>query len=270
MPVKPVPRGPKVIGRPALVLEQPHQYCSGCQYGTVTRLLAEVLEELGIEGETIGVSAVGCSIMTHQYLAIDFIDALHGRAPEVASGVKHAHFGRPIVFTIQGDGDLAAIGMGDLVNAINRGENLTTIFLNNANYGTTGGQMAPTTLLGQVSTTTPAGRDPSQEGFPIHVAELVSSLQGLVYSERVALDTVQNVKRAKKAIRKAFEIQMEGLGYSLVEILSACPSGWKRTPMDSLGWIRKEMMREFPLGVFKDVSRAGAVREAPRRAGRGG
>jgi 2-oxoglutarate ferredoxin oxidoreductase subunit beta len=243
----------RVFGRPELVFEHPHQYCAGCQYGTITRLLAEVIEELGIEGDVIGVSAVGCSIMTHQYLDIDFIDALHGRAPEVATGVKHAHYGKPIVFTMQGDGDLAAIGMGDLINAISRGENLTTFFLNNANYGTTGGQMAPTTLLGQKSTTTPSGRDPQQQGFPIHVAELVTQLQGLVYSARCALNTVANVRKTKKAIRKAFENQMQGLGYSFVEILSACPSGWKKSPVESLQWIGEDMIREFPLGVFKDV-----------------
>jgi len=257
-------RGKTTVGRPRLVVEQPHQYCPGCQYGTVTRILAEAIEELGIEGETIGVSAVGCSIMTHQYLAIDFIDALHGRAPEVASGVKHAHYGRPIVFTLQGDGDLAAIGMGDLINAINRGEKLTTIFLNNANYGTTGGQMAPTTLLKQRSSTTPSGRDAGREGFPIHVAELLTGLQGLVYSERCALNTVQNVRKAKKAVKKALQCQIDGLGYSFVELLSACPSGWKKAPVDSLKWMSEEMIREFPLGVFKDVTAETESREAVR------
>ncbi len=243
----------KLIGfQPKLIINQPANYCPGCHYGMITRLLAEVIEELGIEGDIIGVSAVGCSIFTHVYLDIDFIDALHGRAPEVASGIKAAHFGRKIVFTLQGDGDLAAIGMGDFINAIARGELLTTIFLNNANYGTTGGQMAPTTIIGQKSTTTPRGRDPAMEGYPIHVAELVTSLQGLVYSARCAMNTVKNVRRTKKAIAKAFRIQMEGSGYGFVEILSACPAGWKLSPLDSLKWIEKKMIPEYPLGVFKD------------------
>ncbi len=245
----------RLVGfQPQLVVNQPAHYCPGCHYGLLTRLLAEVIEELGIQDEIIGVSAVGCSIFTHNYLDIDFIDALHGRAPEVASGIKAAHFGKRIVFTLQGDGDLAAIGMGDLINAIARGELLTTIFLNNANYGTTGGQMAPTTIIGQKSTTTPHGRDPGVEGYPIHVAELASSMQGLVYSERCALNTVKNVRRTRKAVAKAFRIQMEGLGYSFVEVLSACPAGWRMSPLDSVKWVEEKLMHEYPLGVFKDVA----------------
>ncbi len=243
----------KLVGfTPDLVINQPSHYCPGCHYGILTRILAEVIEELGIAGDIIGVSAVGCSIFTHVYIDIDFIDALHGRAPEVASGVKAAHFGKKIVFTLQGDGDLAAIGMGDFINAIARGEQLTTIFLNNANYGTTGGQMAPTTIIGQKSTTTPNGRKPEAEGHPIHVAELVASMQGLVYSARCAMNTVKNVRQTKKAIAKALRIQMEGKGYSFVEVLSACPAGWKLSPLESLKWIEENQMREFPLGVFKD------------------
>jgi len=243
----------KLVGfQPELVINQPGHYCPGCQYGLLTRLLAEVIEELGIEGDVIGVSAVGCSIFTHGYLDIDFIDALHGRAPEVASGIKAAHFNKKIVFTLQGDGDLAAIGMGDFINAIARGELLTTFFLNNATYGTTGGQMAPTTIIGQKSTTSPRGRETDVEGYPIHVAELVTSMKGLVYSERCAMNTVKNVRRTKKAINKALSIQTEGLGYSFVEILSACPSGWKLSPLDSLKWIEEKHMLEYPLGVFKD------------------
>jgi 2-oxoglutarate ferredoxin oxidoreductase subunit beta len=243
----------KLVGfTPNLVINQPSHYCPGCHYGILTRILAEVIEELGIAGDTIGVSAVGCSIFTHVYVDIDFIDALHGRAPEVASGVKAAHFGKKIVFTLQGDGDLAAIGMGDFINAIARGEHLTTIFLNNANYGTTGGQMAPTTIIGQKSTTTPAGRKPEVEGYPIHVAELIAPMQGLVYSARCAMNTVKNVRQTKKAIAKALRIQMEGSGYSFVEVLSACPAGWKLSPVDSLKWIEEHQMAEFPLGVFKD------------------
>ena len=242
----------KVAGQPRLVVNQPGHYCPGCQYGIITRLLAEAIEELDIENDVIGVSAVGCSIMTHIFLDIDFIDALHGRAPEVASGIKLAHFNKKIVFTLQGDGDLAAIGMGDFINAINRGELLTTIFLNNANYGTTGGQMAPTTIIGQKSTTSPLGRDPGREGYPVHVAELVTSFKGVVYSARCAMHTYRHVRQTKKAIKKAFRCQMDGLGYGFVEILSACPSGWKMSPVQSLEWIEKEMIREYPLGVFKD------------------
>jgi len=243
----------KRIGfQPDLVINQPSHYCPGCHYGILTRILAEVIEELDIAGDVIGVSAVGCSIFSHVYLDLDFIDALHGRAPEVASGIKAAHFGKKIVFTLQGDGDLAAIGMGDFINAIARGEELTTIFLNNANYGTTGGQMAPTTVIGQKSTTTPVGRRPEVEGYPIHVAELVAPMQGLVYSARCAVNTVKNARRTKKAIAKALRIQMEGRGYSFVEVLSACPAGWKLSPLESLKWIEEKQMREFPLGVFKD------------------
>ncbi|NQU14318.1 MAG: 2-oxoglutarate oxidoreductase [Desulfobacteraceae bacterium] len=249
----------KLVGfQPKLIVNQPGHYCPGCQYGVLTRLLAEVIEELGIEGDIIGVSAVGCSIFIHAYLDIDFIDALHGRAPEVASGVKAANFGKKIVFTLQGDGDLAAIGMGDLINAMARGEHLTTIFLNNANYGTTGGQMAPTTIIGQKSTTTPYGRREDVEGYPIHVAELVTSLHSVVYSARCAMNTVKNVRQTKKAIAKAMRIQMQGLGYGFVEVLSACPSGWKMSPMDSLKWIEEKMIAEYPLGVFKDETDGGA------------
>jgi 2-oxoglutarate ferredoxin oxidoreductase subunit beta len=244
----------RVMGRPRLALPTQSLYCPGCHYGIVTRLLAEVIEELNIEGDVIGVSSVGCSIFIHQYLDIDFIDALHGRAPEVASGIKAAHYGGKIVFTIQGDGDLGAIGMGDFIHAIARGEKLTTIFLNNANYGTTGGQMAPTTLIGQKTTTTPSGRDPSRDGYPIHVAEFVAPLEGIVYSVRCALNTPRNLKEAKRALKKAFFNQMEGLGYSLVEIISACPSGWKMSPVECLRWIDEVMLKEYPLGVFKDIT----------------
>ena len=242
----------KVAGQPRLVTNQPIHYCPGCAYGIITRLLAEAIEELDIENDVIGVSAVGCSIFTWAFLDIDFIDALHGRAPEVATGIKQAHFGKKIVFTLQGDGDLAAIGMGDLINAINRGEILTTIFLNNANYGTTGGQMAPTTVIGQKSTTTPLGRDAGRDGYPVHVAELLTSLKGLVYSARCSMHTFKEVRQTKKAIKKALLCQIDGLGYSFVEVLSACPSGWKMSPVQSLEWIEKEMIREYPLGVFKD------------------
>ncbi len=241
-----------------LVINQPSHYCPGCHYGIMTRILAEVIEELDLAGDIIGVSAVGCSIFSHVYLDIDFIDALHGRAPEVASGIKAAHFGKKIVFTLQGDGDLAAIGMGDFINAIARGEHLTTIFLNNANYGTTGGQMAPTTVIGQKSTTTPVGRKSEVEGYPIHVAELIAPMQGLVYSARCAMNTVKNVRQTKKAITKALRIQMEGGGYSFVEVLSACPAGWKLSPAESLKWIEEKQMREFPLGVFKDETEKAA------------
>lgn len=241
-------------GRPKLILDATVVYCPGCQHGTAARVLAEAIEEMGIEGEAIGISAVGCSIMTHQFVDIDFIDALHGRAPCVATGIKHAHFGKPVVFTIQGDGDLAAIGMGDIINAIVRGERLTTIFLNNANYGTTGGQLAPTTLSGQITSTTPSGRDPQKAGYPLHVAEFLATLPGVAYSARWAFNNVAHYQRAKKSIKMAFQKQIEGIGYGFVELITACPAGWKKSPPEAFRWIEEEMLREYPLGEFKNVT----------------
>ncbi|KAF0123661.1 MAG: 2-oxoglutarate ferredoxin oxidoreductase subunit beta [bacterium] len=245
----------KVYGRPRLKKALPLMYCPGCHYGIITSLIAEVIEEMGIEGDTIGVSSVGCTFITTQYFDLDFIDSAHGRSPAVATGIKHAHFGKPIVFTIQGDGDLAAIGMGCIINAINRFEKITTIFLNNANYGTTGGQLAPTTLLGQKTTTTPDGRDPKTAGFPIHIAEFLSNLKGVAYSARCAVNTPANYNRAKKALKNAFQKQIDGVGYSIVEFLSACPGSWKLTASEAMKRIAEDMIPEYPLGEFKNVER---------------
>lgn len=233
--------------------DAPLMFCPGCQHGTVLRLVASVLEELEIAGRSICVTGVGCNYVSHMYLGIDGMDALHGRAPNIATGIKLAHYNEKIVFTMQGDGDCAAIGMGDLINAVHRGVKLTTIMVNNANYGTTGGQMAPTTILGQKTSTTPEGRQAEEQGFPAHMAELMASLRGVSYSARVALNTVANYNRARRALRTAFQKQIDGIGYSFVEILSACPPNWKMTPLEALEWIGREMIEEFPLGEFKNV-----------------
>ena len=243
----------KVCENPKLWTGLPMHHCPGCHYGIVIRLLAESLDELGIAGKTIGIAPVGCSLGTPAHLNIDFVGALHGRAPSVATGVKQAHYGKPIVFTIQGDGDLAAIGMGEIINAAIRFDKLTTIFLNNANFGTTGGQLAPTTLLGQITPTTPQGRAPESEGFPVHMAELMAGMKGVAYSFRGAVNSIKNFNQTKRAIRTAFQKQIDGIGYGFVEILSPCPPNWKMRPVDALRWIEEKMIKEYPLGEFKNV-----------------
>ena len=229
----------------------PTHYCPGCTHGIIHRLIGEVLEELGILDSTIGVAPVGCSVLAFNYFSCDMFEAAHGRAPAVATGVKRA---KPdsIVFTYQGDGDLAAIGTAEVIHAATRGEKITTIFVNNAIYGMTGGQMAPTTLPGQVTETSPYGRDTNLAGYPIHVSEMISTLDGACYVERVSVDTVKNVLKAKKAIKKAFEYQMKGLGYSLIEVLSICPTNWGLSPAESMDWLREHMVPYYPLGVKKD------------------
>ena len=230
----------------------PTHYCPGCTHGIVHRLVAEVLEELGVLDNAIGVAPVGCSVLAFNYFACDVFEAAHGRAPAVATGVKRS---RPdsVVFTYQGDGDLAAIGTAEVVHAATRGEKITTIFVNNAIYGMTGGQMAPTSLPGQVTETSPYGRDTKTAGFPIRVSELISTLDGAVYVERVSVDSVKNVLKAKKAIKRAFECQLEGKGYSLIEVLSICPTNWGLSPEESMEWLRTNMMPYYPLGVKKDT-----------------
>jgi 2-oxoglutarate ferredoxin oxidoreductase subunit beta len=242
-----------VYSRPECMHDLPTILCPGCQHGLIYRLIGEALDELKIRERAIGVGGVGCHAMGISLLKIDSIMALHGRAPEVATGLKRALNAKPIVFTVQGDGDLAAIGMGDIINAINRGEKLTTIFCNNAGYGTTGGQMAPTTLLDQVTTTTPEGRIPQTFGYPTHVAELLATMQGMAFSARCALTSVAQFNQALKAVKKAFQKQIDGIGYGFVELLTACPPTFKKTPVDSLKWIMSHMLEEFPLGIFKDV-----------------
>ena len=242
-----------VFDRPHALCDVPTHYCPGCTHGIIHRLVAEAMDDLGIEGKAVGVASVGCSVMAYDYFGCDMIQAPHGRAPAVATGVKRA---RPenAVFTYQGDGDLAAIGTAEIVHAATRGENITAIFVNNAIYGMTGGQMAPTTLPGQITQTTPYGRDTKIAGNPIRMSEMLSTLDGVAYIERVTVDTVPHVRAAKKAIRKAFEAQLAGKGFSMVEVLSTCPTNWGLAPLEALGWLKNNMIPYYPLGVYKDTT----------------
>ena len=241
-----------------IVFEKPHaladiklHYCPGCTHGIVHRLVAEAIDELGIEGRTIGIAPVGCSVFAYNYFNCDMVEAAHGRAPAVATGVKRADPNN-IVFTYQGDGDLAAIGTAETVHSAARGENITIIFVNNAIYGMTGGQMAPTTLPGQVTQTSPYGRKVESVGYPVRVCELLSNVTGATYLERVAVNNVKNVRAAGAAIKKAFRYQMEGKGFSLIEVLSTCPTNWGLTPDKALEWLEQNMIPYYPLGVYKD------------------
>ncbi|MBQ2945170.1 MAG: 2-oxoglutarate oxidoreductase [Clostridia bacterium] len=240
-----------VFKKPHALTDKPLHYCPGCTHGIVHRLVAEVLDEMGIEGETIGVAPVGCSVFAYDYFNCDVIQAPHGRAPAVATGVKRARPDR-FVFTYQGDGDLAAIGTNETVHVGTRGENITVIFINNAIYGMTGGQMAPTTLPGQVTQTSPYGRNVATQGYPIRVCEMLATLDGVAYAERVAIDGVPGIMNAKKAIRKAFETQKAGKGLSFVEVLSTCPTNWGMTPKDAIKWLKENMESYYPLGCYKD------------------
>ena len=240
-----------VFDRPHALLDVPMHYCPGCAHGIVHRLVAEVIDEMGIEGDTIGICPVGCAVMAYDYFACDMVEAPHGRAPAVATGVKRA---RPdkMVFTYQGDGDLAAIGTAETVHAATRGENITVIFINNTIYGMTGGQMAPTSLPGQVTQTTPYGRDPMSAGYPVRVCEMLSTLTGVALAQRVSVDSVPHIREAKKAIRKAFENQRDEKGFSIVEVLSTCPTNWGMTPLEAMERLRTECIPYYPLGVYKD------------------
>ena len=242
-----------VFEKPKSLTDAPFHYCPGCPHGIIHRLVAEVMDELGIEGKAIGVAPVGCAVMAYDYFSCDMIEAPHGRAPAVATGIKRC---RPdnVVFTYQGDGDLASIGMAETVHAAARNENITIIFINNAIYGMTGGQMAPTSLPGQVTQTSPYGRDVKACGFPIRVCEMLSELDGPEYLTRVTVNSVKNVNNAKKAIKKAFQNQLDGKGFSLVEVLSTCPTNWGMTPEKALNWIDEKMIPYYPLGVYKDRS----------------
>jgi 2-oxoisovalerate ferredoxin oxidoreductase beta subunit len=233
--------------------KMPH-YCPGCGHGNVHKMIAEALEDYGVSDKTIFISPVGCSVFAYYYFDTGNIQAAHGRAPAVATGIKRAH-SDSIVISYQGDGDLAAIGTAEILHAANRGEHITVFFVNNAIYGMTGGQMAPTTLIGQKTTTSPRGRQPSNEGYPIKVAELISQLHAPVYVERVALFDNKNRAKTRLAVRKAIKNQVDNLGFSLVEILSPCPSGWKMDPVDSMHWIEETMQEHFPLGVFRDLTK---------------
>ena len=240
-----------VFEKPKALTDATLHYCPGCTHGIIHRLVAEAIDELGIRGRTIGVASVGCSVFTYNYFNVDMVQAAHGRAPAVATGVKRSDSNN-IVFTYQGDGDLAAIGTAETVHSAARGENITVIFVNNAIYGMTGGQMAPTTLPGQVTQTSPYGRDVEKVGYPVKVCEMLSQVDGATYLERVAVNNVKNIKKAKEAIKKAFQNQVENKGFSLVEVLSTCPTNWGKTPEDSLKWLESEMMPYYPLGVYKD------------------
>ncbi len=241
-----------VFDKPHALTDAPLHYCPGCTHGIIHRLVAEVMDELGIEGKSIGVAPVGCSVMAYNYFGCDMIQAAHGRAPAVATGIKRADPSK-IVFTYQGDGDLAAIGTAETVHSAARRENITVIFVNNAIYGMTGGQMAPTTLPEQVTQTSPYGRDVNVAGYPVKVAELLSNVDGAAYIERVAVNNVKNINKAKKAIKKAFRNQIDGKGFSLVEVLSTCPTNWGLTPEKALTWLEENMMPYYPLGVYKDI-----------------
>lgn len=241
----------KVFERPHALSDVTLHYCPGCTHGIIHRLVAEVIDELGIEGKTIGVAPVGCSVFAYNYFECDMQQASHGRAPAVATGIKRAN-PENVVFTYQGDGDLAAIGTAETVHAATRGENITVIFVNNAIYGMTGGQMAPTSLVGQVTQTTPYGRKTETQGYPIKVCEMLSTLDGTAYAERVSVDDIKNIKKAKAAIKKAFEYQIDKKGFSIVEVLSTCPTNWGLSPKEAITWLRENMMPVYPLGVYKD------------------
>ncbi len=244
----------QVFKKPHALCDVPLHYCPGCGHGIVHRLVAEVLDELGIEGSTIGVAPVGCAVFAYNYFNCDMQEAAHGRAPAVATGIKRVHPDK-VVFTYQGDGDLAAIGTAETVHAAARGENITIIFINNAIYGMTGGQMAPTTLPGQVTQTSPYGRDTKTQGHPLRVSEMLATTSGAAYIERVTIDTVPHINQAKKAIKKAFQTQLDGKGFSLVEVVSTCPTNWGMSPVESMAWLKENMLPYYPLGVYCDKTK---------------
>jgi len=245
-----------VFQKTNMLTDKPFHYCPGCTHGIIHRLVAEVLEELGIGETAIGVAPVGCAVFAYDYFNCDMMEAAHGRAPAVATGIKRVQPDKA-VFTYQGDGDLASIGAAEIVHAATRGEKITVIFVNNAIYGMTGGQMAPTTLPGQVTTTSPYGRDTNHCGFPVRVSEMLSTLNGPAYIERVSVHDVPNIKKAKAAIKKAFTLQMEGKGFTLVEVISSCPTNWGKTPKEALEWVKSDMLPAYPLGVYKDITAGG-------------
>lgn len=226
-------------------------YCPGCGHGIVHRLVAEVVDELGIQDRTIAIVPVGCAVFGYKYFNLDSIEAAHGRAPAAATGVKRTNPNN-VVFTYQGDGDLASIGTAEIVHAAHRGEKITTIFINNAIYGMTGGQMAPTTLIGQKATTCPAGRSEEWSGLPIKMCEMLAAVPSSYYIERVAVNNTANIAKAKKAIAKAFRLQMEGKGFTMIEVLSTCPTNWGLSPVEAMNWLEQNMIPYYPLGVYKD------------------
>lgn len=240
----------KLFARPESLKDFPYHYCPGCHHGIIHRLVAEAIDELKVRERTIGILPVGCSTLAYDYFNFDMEQAAHGRAPAVATGAKRVH-PDAVVFTYQGDGDLASIGCAEIVHAAARGEKITTIFVNNAIYGMTGGQMAPTTLAGQTTTTSPYGRKPESAGMPIRVCELLATLDGAKFIARTAVNNPANMANAKAAIKKAFELQVKGVGFSLVEVLSTCPTNWGMAPLEAAAWLEKNMIPYYPLGVFK-------------------
>jgi 2-oxoglutarate ferredoxin oxidoreductase subunit beta len=243
----------QVFTRPESLKNVATHFCPGCSHGTVHRIIAETLDELGIRGETIGVASVGCSVFLYSYFDIDVIEAPHGRAPAVATGAKRVRSDR-IIFTYQGDGDLAAIGTSEIIHAANRGEGITVVFVNNTTYGMTGGQMAPTTMVGQKTSTSPYGRNQAKDGSPIRMAEIMAQLEGVGFSARVAVNSPKNVIQAKKMIKTSFSYQVENKGFSFVEILAVCPTNWGMAPLAANERIGNEMIPYFPLGVFRNTA----------------
>lgn len=244
-----------VFKRPKALSDIPFTYCPGCTHGIAHRLVAETLDELGLNGRAVGVAPVGCSVMAYDFFTCDMLQAAHGRAPSVATAVKRVS-PDSIVFTYQGDGDLASIGTAETVHAATRGENIVVIFINNAIYGMTGGQMAPTSLPGQVTQTSPYGRDVKTQGYPIRMVEMLSTLDGVALAQRVALDTPKNVRDAKRAVKHAFQNQVDGTGYSIIEVMSTCPTNWGLSPTDAIKWLQDNLLPYYPLGVYKDVTAA--------------
>ncbi len=240
--------------KPEMLTDVPFHYCPGCTHGIAHRLVAEVIDELNIKDHLVGIAPVGCAVFAYDYFNCDMQEAAHGRAPAVATGLKRSDPNN-IVFAYQGDGDLASIGMAEIVHAAARSENITVIFINNAIYGMTGGQMAPTTMLGQKASTCQKGRTVAANGYPIHVSEMLSQLQGPAYIERCALTDVPHINKAKAAIKHAFQNQIDGKGFSLVELISTCPSNWKMSPLESIEYAKNEMMKIYPLGVYKDIDK---------------
>jgi 2-oxoglutarate ferredoxin oxidoreductase subunit beta len=241
----------KIFSRPESLKPSPFRYCPGCGHSLIHRIIAECIDNLKIRSKVIGIAPVGCAVFAYEYFNFDMLEAAHGRPPAVATALKRVMPDK-IIFSYQGDGDLAAIGTSEIIHAANRGENLSVFFINNANYGMTGGQMAPTTIPGQKTTTTPSGRDTKTSGYPLRVSELLSSIEGVSFIQRASVDSYKNLSSAKKAVEKAFRYQLEGQGFSFVEILSPCPTDWGMTPKKALEWLRDELMPVFPLGVIKD------------------
>lgn len=241
----------KVFQKTKMLTDVPFHYCPGCTHGIIHRLVAECIEEMGLQDKAVGVAPVGCAVFAYNYFDCDMMEAAHGRAPAVATGIKRT-CPDDLVFTYQGDGDLASIGTAEIVHAAARGEKITAIFVNNAIYGMTGGQMAPTTLVGQVTTTSPYGRNPETQGMPVRMSEMLGTLDGAYYIERTSVHDVPNIVKTKKAIKKAFEYQMEGKGFSMVEILSTCPTNWGLNPVEALKWLEENMIPHYPLGVTKE------------------